>query len=59
MHLMSAELLATACLSTQHCPCSGRVNYKIKVFEWTFELFWPLAVVGVGIFASVSALIYV
>jgi hypothetical protein len=29
------------------------------VFEWTFELFWPVAVIGVGTFASVSALIYV
>jgi hypothetical protein len=36
-----------------------RVKYKHRVFEWTFELFWPIAVVGVGVFASVSALIYV
>jgi hypothetical protein len=42
-----------------HALCSGRVKYKVKFFEWTFELFWPIAVVGVGTFASVSALIYV
>lgn len=45
--------------SKRHLRMLCRVKYKHRVFEWTFELFWPVAVVGVGVFASVSALIYV
>lgn len=33
-----------------------RVYYKYKIVEWTFELFWPFAVLCVGMFASISAL---
>ncbi len=33
-----------------------RVYYKYKVMEWIFELFWPFAVLVVGMFASISAL---
>mmetsp|Transcript_12290 Transcript_12290/g.36966 ORF Transcript_12290/g.36966 Transcript_12290/m.36966 type:complete len:541 (-) Transcript_12290:2518-4140(-) len=33
-----------------------RVKYRSKILEWTFELFWPLCVLGVGLFASIAAL---
>lgn len=42
-------------------PCVQlcRVNYRSKFLEWTFELFWPVLVLAVGLFASISALTYV
>lgn len=47
-------LLATAI--THSARCGGRKQYRFKIVEIVVEILVPLAVLGVGFFASVTAL---